>query len=97
MLKVPQTIPTYWNVAFMRNMVKRSGTNVGKSAMFKVPQTVPTFRNVICIRNAVKRSENNVKFNNTGLFRQILDCACLNIWCKSVIAKLRIIGNIGRI
>lgn len=65
--------------------------------MLKVPQTIPTFRNVAFMRNTVKRSGNKVEFNNTGLFRQILDCACLNIWCKSVIAKLRIIGNIGRI
>ena len=30
MLKVPQTVPTFRNVAFVRNTVKRSGTNVGE-------------------------------------------------------------------
>ena len=29
MLKVPQTVPTFRNVAFMCNTVKWSGTNVG--------------------------------------------------------------------
>lgn len=29
MLKVPQTVPTFRNVTFMRNTVKRSGINGG--------------------------------------------------------------------